>query len=61
MRDTAPYVPVIAVLALDDVPLEVEILRAGASDCVPAARLGRLGCAVVRAVAERDEWRRRDH
>jgi two-component system cell cycle sensor histidine kinase/response regulator CckA len=61
VRGAAPYVPVIALLALEDEALEVEILKAGASDCVPAARLARLGWAVGRAVAERDEWLRRDH
>jgi two-component system cell cycle sensor histidine kinase/response regulator CckA len=61
VRAAAPYVPLIGLLALDDVPLEVEILRAGASDCISAARLGRLAWAVGRAGAARHEMLRRDH
>ena len=58
-RDTAPHVPVIAVLAAASPAAEIEILRAGAVECLSVPRLGRLGLSVHRALQDRDEAARR--
>jgi two-component system cell cycle sensor histidine kinase/response regulator CckA len=58
-RSTAPHVPVIAVLAAANPTAEVEMLLAGAADCLSLPRLGRLGWSVRRALHDRDEGARR--
>jgi two-component system cell cycle sensor histidine kinase/response regulator CckA len=58
-RNTAPHVPVIAVLAAANASAEVEILRAGAAECLSLPRLSRLGWSVRRALHDREEGARR--
>lgn len=60
LRVAAPGVPVIALTHADDPQGELEILRAGAAECLGTGRIGRLGWALRRALFDRDESLRRD-
>jgi signal transduction histidine kinase len=58
-RAAAPHVTVVAVLEAADLAIELELLRAGATECLSVSRLGRLGWCVARALQEREEGVRR--
>jgi signal transduction histidine kinase len=55
LRATAPQVAVIVLMNVDDPALEVDILRAGASDCLPQTQINRLAWAIRRVLASREE------
>jgi two-component system cell cycle sensor histidine kinase/response regulator CckA len=59
-RGVAPDVPVVALLETEDPATELEVLMAGAIDCLSPSRAGRLGWVLKRALAQRDESVRRE-
>jgi two-component system, cell cycle sensor histidine kinase and response regulator CckA len=60
LRAAAPHVSLIGLTSLENPELELALLQAGASDCLPQTRVDRLAWALRRVVAARDEHARAD-